>query len=86
MVRHWQNYQRYFAITEFNNVVLSFGLRVCLLMNICHFAIFTEEPLNEGEKCGFILILMSRTLFVGHVVGSLPMKRKKNLHQMIIIF
>ena len=25
-----------------------------------------------------------RQLFAGHVVGSRPMKRKKNLHQMII--
>ena len=25
-------------------------------------------------------------LFVGHVMGSLPMKRKKNLHRMIITF
>ena len=30
--------------------------------------------------------IICRQLFAGHVVGSQPMKRKKHLHQMIIIF
>ncbi|MCG8408161.1 MAG: hypothetical protein MI923_23425 [Phycisphaerales bacterium] len=29
--------------------------------------------------------IICRQLFAGHVVGFWPMKRKKNLHQMIII-
>ena len=30
--------------------------------------------------------IICRQLFAGHVVGSRPMKRKKNLHRMIICF
>ena len=30
--------------------------------------------------------IICRQLFAGHVVGSRPMKRKKNLLQMIILF
>ena len=30
--------------------------------------------------------IICRQLFAGHVVGSRPMKRKKHLHGMIIIF
>ena len=30
--------------------------------------------------------IICKQLFAGHVVGSRPMKRKKNLHQMIICF
>ena len=30
--------------------------------------------------------IICRQLFAGHVVGSRPMKRKKHLHRMIIIF
>ena len=29
--------------------------------------------------------IICRQLFAGHVVGSWPMKRKKHLHQMIIV-
>ena len=65
------------------------------------FAIFTQEWSQEGEKHGFSLHMsrilfaarhcwaafhMSRQLFAGHMVGSRPMKRKKNLLQMIIDF
>ena len=44
---------QYFVITEFNNCFI-IGHRVCFLMNIWHFAIFKQERLQEGEKCGFI--------------------------------
>ena len=62
-------------------------------------AIFTKERSQEGEKTRFPLrmcrilfaakhswtaLRMSRPLFAGHVVGSRPMKKKKNLLQMII--
>ena len=30
--------------------------------------------------------IICRQLFAGHVVGSRPMKRKKHLHRMIIVF
>ena len=30
--------------------------------------------------------IICRQLFAGHVVGSQPMKRKKNLHQIIVFF
>ena len=30
--------------------------------------------------------IICRQLFAGHVVGSRPMKRKKHLHRMIMIF
>ena len=30
--------------------------------------------------------IICRQLFAGHVLGSLPMKRKKKLHRMIIEF
>ena len=35
-------------------IVLSFVHKVCFLMNICHFAIFTQKRLQEGEKRAFI--------------------------------
>ena len=37
-----------------------------------------------AAKQGWMTLCLSRPLFVGHVVGSRPMKRKKNLQRMII--
>ena len=46
-------------------------------------SICCEKQLNDIAHEHTILC---RQLFVGHVVGSQPMKRKKHLHQIIITF
>ena len=37
-----------------------------------------------GLHCAWEQTIICRQLFAGHVLGSQPIKRKKNLHQMII--
>ena len=70
-------------------------------MNICHFAIFTQERAQGGESvvsftheqniiCSQTQLddiahgqtIICRQLFAGQVVGSRPMKRKKDLYRM----
>ena len=46
-------------------------------------SICSEKQLNDIAHKHTILC---RQLFVGHMVGSRPMKRKKHLHRMIITF
>ena len=87
---------RLFAITECNNcfTIRSPGL----LMNICHFAqhfvrvsfkhehsIIYSQTLSQTQlgDIAHEQTIIFRQLFAGHVLGSRPMKRKKNLHQMI---
>ena len=71
-------------------------------MNICHFAIFTQERSQGGESvvsftreqniiCSQTQLdgivheqtIICRQLFAGQVVGSQPMKRKKDLHRLM---
>ena len=45
--------------------------------------VFAAKQLNDIAHKRTIIC---RQLFTGHVVGSRPMKRKKHLHRMIVIF
>ena len=86
----------YFAITKFNNIVLSFSHRVCFLINIFGKLPFPRKSDHKKKKSvvSFTQLddiaheqtIICRHLIAGHVVGSQPMRRKKNLRQMIIRF
>ena len=65
---------QYFVITEFNNCLI-IGHRVCFLMNTWHFAIFKQERLQEGEKCGFIYAWEAYFFAVKHRWTTLRMSR-----------
>ena len=54
----------------------------------CMSRILFEAKCQSQTQLGDIAheqTIICRQLFAGHVVGSWPMKRKKNLHRMIII-
>ena len=53
-------------------IVLSFDHHVCFLMN------------TQLENTAHEQLIICRQLFAGHVVDCRPMKRKKNLHRMIM--
>ena len=44
------------------------------------------QPNTVGRHCTWAQTIICRQLFAGHLVGSWPMKRNKNLLQMIIIY
>ena len=86
---------RYFAQPR-SIIVLSFDDRVCFFneypREAKRSAIFTQEWSQKGEKHGCTQLddiaheqtIICRQWFAGHVVGSRPMKRKKNLLRMKI--
>ena len=86
----------HFAITKFNNIVLSFSHRVCFLINIFGKLPFPRKSDHKKKKSvvSFAQLddvaheqtIIYRQLIAGHVVRSQPMRRKKNLRQMIIRF
>ena len=70
-----------------------FGKRSCLFSckNVSRAVSFTHEQniicsQTQLDDITHEQTIISRQLFAGHVVGFQPMKRKKNLHQMIISF
>ena len=91
----------YFAITKFDNIVLSFSHQACFLITFFWKLPFPRK--SDHKKAWFTYeqnIISSQTqlddianeptiicgqVFAGHVVGSQPIKRKKNLPRTIII-
>ena len=92
---------RYFSITEFNNCFIIRSPSLFFLVNILGKRSdlpFSRKSDRKKEKStvfftheqNIICIaheqtIICRQLFAGHVVGSRPMKRKKNLLRMIIL-
>ena len=46
--------------------------------------IICSKPLSDGNA--YEQTIICRQLFAGHVAGSRPMKRKRKMHRMIILF
>ena len=68
IIRLWQiiDLQDYFAITEFNNCFIIGSLSLFFNEHpreVKHSATFMQGQSQEGEKCSFILIPISRILF-----------------------
>ena len=86
----------YFAITKFDNIVLSFSHQACFLITFFWKLPFPRKSDHKKRKSvvSFTQLdnvaheqtIICRHLIAGHVVGSQPMRRKKNLRQMIIRF
>ena len=91
---------QYFAITEFDNcfIIRSPSLFLYLNHSLTAHHFFTESVVTTTHEQNIICskshldsttheqTIICRQLFAGHVVGSRPMKRKKKMHRMIIVF
>ena len=85
---------QYFAITEFNNIVLSFDQCSFDQLNMSNHTLSawgTYLPFSHKSvvsimhEQNIICRLISRQLFAGHMVSSWPVKRKDKMHRIITI-
>ena len=78
---------QYFAITEFNNC---FIIRSPSLFFNEYGSFMHEQNIicsqTQLDNIAHEQTIICRQLFAGHLVGFQPMKRKKSLHRMIIIY